>query len=220
MRLGSYTDGRFTAGVTRDIFEQLLQDMQETQSLREDEGWTEMIDYHYTAQRDVKVRTRVSFDSQRMEMHTEHLTKESQQTVVFRRAEEDAMEACRIAWAKETPYPDPPQTCMPTFVRIKQRKTFRDVRHGVTVWSYELSKTWSAGSRSAVEHKQNMSPPTYEVECELIDEDGAYLASHTDEEVGASLLLKSALLLGEGPDAKLDILSKTQGGPEDAAPES
>ena len=58
----------------------------------------------------------------------------------------------RVACALETPVTSPPDVCVPTHVRIKQRRVFRDVRDGAVVWSYELSKTWSASSRSVVEH--------------------------------------------------------------------
>ena len=46
----------------------------------------------------------------------------------------------------------------------------------------------------AVEHLQHMQA-VYEVECELVDAGGAYLASHADDAVAASAL-KAKLLLG------------------------
>ena len=53
-----------------------------------------------------------------------------------------------------------------------------------------------AGSRwpSVLQHLQ---PPVYEVECELVDAGGTYLAARTDEQVAASLALKAQLLLAE-----------------------
>ena len=60
----------------------------------------------------------------------------------------------------------------------------------------ELSKTWSANSRSAVEHAQHMVAPVYEVECELVDENGSYMAANTDVKIARSILMKSQLLLG------------------------
>ena len=99
--------------------------------------------------------------------------------------------------------------CVPSFVRIKQRKTFRDVRDNKTVWIYELSKTWSACSRSAVEHAQHMFPPVYEVECELVDEDGSYSSIHKDSHIAMSVLLKAQLLMGEeGDDVVFNAVSR------------
>lgn len=219
LRLGSYADGRFSAGVPRDVFDQLLADLIDTPELVAQEGWTEMIDYHYTTSRNERVRSRVTFDSQRIDMAKEHVAKHSKGNVIFRRAEDtdgSNHEACRVAWALELPLHNPPSVCVPTHVRIKQRRVFQDVRDGAIVWSYELSKTWSANSRSAVEQLQHLSPPVYEVECELVDANGTYLKTHDDEEVAESLLLKSKVLMGEEQHANVDIVS--QHAPCDARP--
>lgn len=196
MRLGSYADARFAAGVPKSIFDQLEQDLQDA-DLDADEGWTELVDYHYPTARGERVRTRVTFDTQHMELSTEHIIKQVMGSAVLCADGSEEEEACRVAWATETPLEEPPRACVPTHVRIKQRRCFRDVRGGRVVWSYELSKTWSASGRSAVEHLQRVSSPVYEVECELVDEGGAYLAARTDGEVAASLLLKARLLMGD-----------------------
>ena len=86
--------------------------------------------------------------------------------------------------------------CIPSYVRIKQRRRFKDVRQGRVTW-LRVSKTWSASSRSAVEHAQHMVPPVYEVECELVDEGGEYMQDRSDETISKSILMKSQLLLGE-----------------------
>ena len=205
LRLGSYVDGRFCAGVPKDVFDQLEQDMQDAHELTAEDGWSEVVDYFYPTARGERVRTRVTFDTQRMEVGTEHVVKQTSGSAVLQgeqgEDEEGAAQggaACRIAWATETPLAEPaPGTCVPTHVRIKQRRCFRDVRAGKAVWSYELSKTWSAGGRSAVEHLQRVAPPVYEVECELVDEGGAYLVARADADVAASFLLKARLLLGD-----------------------
>ena len=73
--------------------------------------------------------------------------------------------AFRVMTSQELPVVDAlPVVCIPTHVRIKQRRCFEDVRNGVVAWKYEFSKTWSANSRSVVEQLQHMSPPVYEVE--------------------------------------------------------
>ena len=213
LRLGSYDDSRFCAGVPRDVFEQLLAELVDTAELVADEGWTEMVDYHYTTARNERVRSRVTFDSQRMEMDSEHVAKQSKGSVVFQRSdrvEASDQEACRVAWASESPLGAPPAVCVPTHVRIKQRRAFRDVRDGAVVWSYELSKTWSANSRSAVEQLQHLSPPVYEVECELVDEAGTYMATRTDAEVAESLLLKAKMLMGDEMDAVMEVAQSAE----------
>ena len=61
----------------------------------------------------------------------------------------------------------------------------------------QLLATQEYASRTAVEHLQHMTQPTFEVECELVDETGSYLETHTDAAIAKSILLKSHLLLGD-----------------------
>jgi hypothetical protein len=207
LRLGTHGHGgRFSAGVPRESFEHLEADLLDAPGLQVDEGWTELVDYYYTTARGERARTRVTFDSERMELSTEHVSKRARQSVVVRRDGDDAYEACRVACASETPLATPPTVCVPSHVRIQQRRRFRDVRDGKVVWSCEISKTWSASSRSAVEHLQHVAPPVYEVECELVDEGGAYRAAHDPQYVAASLLMKTRGLMGS-PTAELSVVA-------------
>lgn len=214
VRLGSVDEtGRFVAGVTREVFDQLEEELVDTPALQADDGYTEVVDYHYALSRGEQARTRVICDAQAMDMQKTHTIKQSRMSVILRRMDdggEAPSEACRIACASEAPLTDPPGACVPTHVRIKQRRTFRDVRDGDVVWIYELSKTWSAGSRLAVEHQQHVTPPTYEVECELVDLSRAYLDPRTDSDVAASMLLKAQALMGDETDSTEEGLSVVQ----------
>lgn len=198
VRLGSWHDGHFTPGVPRTIFEQLEKDMVASSLTPTSKFPQEFKDHFYTVKRGQQVRTRVGVDTRRMEITTEHVVKKPDGFVTFRRCDggEQTGEVCRVACATEVAEAHPPSTCVPTHVRVKQRRRFEDVRLGKVVWAYELSKVWSGPSSSVVEHLQHTSEPVYEVECELVDEDGAYLANHTDAEVAESILLKAALLMG------------------------
>ena len=201
LRLGSFADGRFAPGVPREVFETLEADMQLLE-LEADPGWTELVDYHYTTGRHQHMRTRVTFDTARIELAREHVAKRACESAVLCR--DGSTEACRVAVSDEPPVAEVPPVCMPTLVRIKQRRCFQDVREGSVVWSYELSKTWSASSRSAAEHLQHHQEPVFEVECELVDAGRKYLAQRDDAQVAASLLLKAKGLLGEESTAELE----------------
>ena len=111
----------------------------------------------------------------------------------------------------EVPVPNPPSSCLPSHVRVQQRRSFRDVRDGKVIWSYELSKTWSGSSRSGVEQKQHVCEPTYEVECELVDEGGAYASATGEERVAASLLAKAKLLMGEDVRCEVEVVEEQVG---------
>lgn len=202
VRLGTYVQSKFYPGVTKEVFEQLERDFTDAQTLTTDNKWVELLDYHYMNQRDEPARTRVIYDTENMGLSTTHISKRNQEHFIYCRSD-DGDESCKISRALEVPLLQPPGTCIPTHVRIKQRKIFQDTRQKNVIWSYELSKTWSANSRSAVEHLQHMSEPRYEVELELIDEDGSYIRDRSDTEIAKSLLMKATMLLGEDPNTPL-----------------
>lgn len=195
VRLGSCTE-HFCPGVTKEVFVQLERDMLADPRLStHDKAWTEIMDYHYLGSDGVPVRTRVIVDSEQMSMSKEHATKRLLCKNMVQRSD-GCDDVARLTLAHECPVVDPPGSCVPTHIRLKQRRTFSDVRDDGVVWRYELSRTWSANTRSAVEHKQHVSEPIYEVECELVDEHGIYLATRSDVEVAQSLMLKLSSLLG------------------------
>ena len=210
VRAGRWVDGSFVPGVSTSDFELLLDDMAAA-SLVGDDKWTEFIDYNYT-HAGKPVRTRVFFDTEAMTTSTEHCSKRKITSSVLKSAN-DAGGAFRMCLSEEKAVKLPPCMCMPNFVRIQQRKTFRDVRDGKTVWKYELSKTWSATSRGAVGHVQHTTPPVLEVECELVDEGGGYLAENDNEYVARSLLMKANLLMGESSEdiASFQLVQDTKG---------
>lgn len=202
VRLGVYTDSKFFSGVSKQVFDQLDRDLQDSPSLGTDNKWSEIVDYHYVTQRDEPARTRVEYNTDHMTLTTTHILKQTQHEVVYRMTEDDD-DAFKINHSTEVPLENAPNMCIPTFVRIKQRKKFEDVRECNLVWSYELSKTWSANSRSAVEHLQLVSEPRYEVELELVDHDGSYSRSLTDTDIALSLMLKATMLMGETSTSSL-----------------
>lgn len=205
-RLGNYVHGKFYPGISKDVFEQLERDLHDAPSLSTDNKWNEIVDFHYVNQRGEPSRTRVEYDTEQMVVRTEHTCKRAQQHCIYGRTE-DGDEACKIALSAEIPSVDPPGSCLPTHVRIKQRKCFLDVRDGDVIWSYELSKTWSGNNRSAVEHAQHVSEPIYEVECELVDRGDRYMDTRTDVDIATSLLMKAKLLLGEEPTTDLELIT-------------
>lgn len=208
-RLGALEDGRFSSGVPRDTFEQLERDMSEV--LVSDRLWNEHVDYFYLNSDGQTIRTRVTFDNRDMKMQTQHVRKEVLRSVLIAR-DDDLSDACRLTCAVEHPVDTPPVSVVINYVRVKQRKRFVDVRDGNEVWVFELSKTWAAGSRDAVEYQQHNVEPRYEVECELVDATGDYLASRTPAEVTESLLMKMKVLLGEDVDGHVSLVAASDRG--------
>lgn len=211
IRLGYMHNGQFCPGVSRDVFHQLESDMSSVHNIVPDKDWVELIDYHYTTATGNNIRTRVEFDAERMEVSTTHITKNVIRTMMITASDNNEDGVCRVALSLEDEMKESPVSiCIPTHVRVKQRKCFHDVRNGRCVWRYELSKTWSAGSRCAVEKLQHESEPVYEVECELVDDEGAYLATRSDGHVAKSITQKVCMFLGERDIADIKIHESRQ----------
>ena len=128
-----------------------------------------------------------------MGMTQTHTHKKNIETLLLRGTGDDVG---RISLNVEEHVSELPVMVLPTHVRIQQRKSFVDERDGDVVWSYDISRIWSAGSRSSVEHLQHVSEAKYEVECELKDAKANYISSLTDCEVAESLMTKMQNLLG------------------------
>ena len=190
LRLGTVdpTTKRFVPGVDEAVFQALERDLSET--LPGDDVFVEVVDYQYDANGQT-TRTRVEFDSDDMKMSVAHVHKKTHAHCVCQSV---GSRAFKIACATERAVLDPPQSCRPTFLRVKQRRRFRQERDGDVVWIYELSRTWSGDSRSAVERSQHLDKPTFEVEIELVDASNAYLSQRSDEAVARSLAAKGELM--------------------------
>ena len=207
IRLGLLTElpeRRFHAGVPKDTYDQIESEMLETASLRADGTYKEMVDYHYADPSGRRIRTRVVFDTDEIDIKKEHVCKQVVMSAIAV-CETDTKECARISLCVENLVTNPPDSCLPNHVRTKQRRCFRRCENEHVTWSYELSRTWSGNSRTSVEHKQNMCEPCYEVECELQDDSGHYLDSHSDMYMAHSLLIKVQALLGLPHNSCVDI---------------
>ena len=194
MRLGQRSD-IFHSGVPRTVFEQIERGLVDSPDLIAEPNYMEIVDYFYTLPRGRNVRTRVQYDSARMYMDTTHVEKRSIQSFVASVSNEPG-DACRIEVCNEIPVQSPPQSTLVNYVRVKQRRVFVDRREHGDVWQYELSRTWSATTRDAVEYNQHNCEPCYEVECELVDTSGTYVREWGDDHISESLHMKMLMLLG------------------------
>jgi hypothetical protein len=201
IRLGKTGPNAFAPGVSKDTFDALERDFLSL-SLSTTDRWEEVVDFFHAHRREGKVRTRVRYDTTDMRIWPEHVAKRTAVSITVAR-HDDPEEGARIAAARERPVHDVEPACLPTHVRIKQRRTFSDVRDGRVTWVYELSKTWSGRTRNAAEYEQVHGEPVYEVECELVDEGGDYLSRTDDSTAALSLLMKASILLGDDPATPL-----------------
>jgi hypothetical protein len=206
IRLGTLTtDERFCAGVGKQFFEQLEQDLLECTTLVAEPGWVEVVDHHYAASDGQEMRTRVTPDTDAIELRRQTIRKRPLQRVRCAVLARLCDEVCRVSLAQEEVVTTPPSIVIETHVRIKQRRCFRDVRDGKTVWSYELSRTWSGAGYEAAEYQQHNTEPTYEVELELVDEGGVYTSARDAGEIARGVEHKVKLLLGQ-PSQDIEVV--------------
>ena len=105
-----------------------------------------------------------------MELAKEHVAKTTCGSVTFVAADGgegggvQGAPGFRVALAGELALDEQqlPAVCTPSLVRIKQRRCFRDVREGLVVWSYELSRSWAAPTQREAEQLHHDAHPTYE----------------------------------------------------------
>jgi hypothetical protein len=204
MRIGTVRDGKFHAGVTKEVYDQIHADLSATATLQTSGIYQEIVDYHYTLAAGENVRTRVTTNTDTMAVECEHVQKCHRQQVVCRDGSE-ASTAVRMSVCDEVPVTNLPEHCLPTHVRIQQRQRFQDVRKNDTVWSYELSKTWSANTSTHAQYLQYTSSPVYEVELELVDRARNYTDALTDGQIADSCALKMRMMLGVDPEHPLHV---------------
>ena len=178
----------FHSGVPRWVFEQLGDLRKHRVSPRF--GLSEIVDYFYTLPNGRQIRTRVHYDSARMELSTEHVDNHLMQSFVAsasgepgtRVASRGSSELSSAVYAHQ----------------LRARETasrFVDRRDDGDVWRYELSRTWSGNTRDAVEYNQHNSNPR-QVECELVDTQGTYMRHLSNAQVAESMHKNMLMLLG------------------------
>ena len=211
IRIGNVVNNSFVPGVTQYLFDELEKDMNECGTLFPEQDFKELVDYYYVNDKGTPIRTRVEYDTQNMKLLTSHIVKTCKAVVDVDIAESteaaEPKSACRIALATEEEI-ESPQVSLLTHVRIKQRKCYTSKCNGFVIWKYELSKTWSASTRDAVEHMQRTMEPRYEVECELIDEKQEYISTHNIDYICDSLIMKIQSLMGWDPQTIIKTIEK------------
>lgn len=200
---------RFSPGVSNDYMHKILQMMGTFPEWYRVDDWVHEQDFIYPNDHGDSVRSRVIFDKHGQSMKVEHVKKRRRQVQDLKNTmhaqEDDGMYRnawdVRISLSTEEPVQieDLPPTIHPSFVRVKNRKSFwyRPSTFEEAVWRFDLTVAWEGETKSEAEQKQRMEPGRFEIECEMVDP-AAYLSaeSHDDLYVATSLLLKIRDLLG------------------------
>ena len=142
---------------------QFLDDTLRGSKWLESSRWSETYAYFYRVGGRA-LRTEVSFDSADMRMN--RCTVEKQRVDMHDENGPGTL-AMRACLSDEVPIPSPPDAVLPYNVRIKQRASHTYRGETCTV-RYDLTRSWSASSRTEVEARQKVVPAQCELELELV----------------------------------------------------
>lgn len=181
-RYGLCDGGKFISGISRQKMDEIIQTMQESPFMVSDHEWQEEEDFFFQID-DIEYRSRVKFDSDSMSIITKTIRKQTLSNITIKSS---TGEDIRISLKKEDPATCVPLAVSPTYVRIKQRKSFKCVSS--SDWSFDFTMSWSGRTKDAAELEQQSSDPVFEVECELKSPRSAL--RHSDEYISLSLLMK------------------------------
>lgn len=157
----------------------------------ESSRWEESHTYSFQVD-GVAMRTETRFCSETMRVISQTVCKNRLQTHDMPVDAHMAIMA-RVSLCEEKPVPSPPDVVLPNFVRIRQRAS-HTYRGSVCTVRYDLTRTWSDGSRTKAEVRQASEAPRCELELELLDASpdavGASGAPATYHAAAESLLAK------------------------------
>lgn len=164
IRIGQYRDGTFTSGVTRSHMDRIVQALNANDAVcptNPNMKWEEVEDFFFTDASSRRLRTRVSFDNDRMCMSSTTIQKQLIDQFIIRTHALDA----RISLAAELAVDNVPHAVKPTFVRIKQ---VRQYNLKTSPFVIDCSAVWSGSKRSHAEKKQSEEDGVFELECEYL----------------------------------------------------
>lgn len=186
--------GKFHSGVPRSDVDRIIAMMKSSAYMTGTE-WKEEQDFFFSdANSRAKCRTRVHYNTDKMEVNTMTVEKKTLSTLTIRVLDEDGARQgvdMRVSLNVELPVLHVPPCVTTDFVRIKQRSRFVTE---CSCWAFDFSIVWSGADKTSAEMAQSTCDPTYEVECELIDA-SKLLAIQEDDRIACSLLLKMCDLL-------------------------
>lgn len=179
-RLGYYK-GNFVTDVGEAFFERVKKLLEESEYVTQ----TDVVEYHdyIYLHNNIKLRTRVIFDTMGMNMLKQTITKQRIRDVTFK--EYGQPELCvRIQLSEENKYiGNLPGVVDTDYVRIVQRYSYT-----VGSWRYDFSRVSQGKTRMEAEENKRLSNFQHEIECELIDND--YINTKSASHIAKSILHK------------------------------
>lgn len=206
-RLGRMCDGRFVPGVSSVWFQTLAVRLERYPGWAHQSQWVEIEDTFFSHDgRDFRQSRTCNAVTCRVDLSTIQKTRGPSRVILTEQlalVQNDILPtdvtALRISQATETECDCQhlPPIVTPTYVRIKQRKTFRlnSQRCSGGGWKFELTRSWAGRNREEAELCQRSSDPVNEVEVEWLPPPDATPGSDEYERLLVSLVEKLCSLL-------------------------
>lgn len=189
VRLGHQTSEGFSPGVNRaalDDIDALLRQSKEFDSTT----WTEELVYHFVDEGREK-RTTVRFSDETFADPNRETVEKTRVRILDAPCRTHTL---RFALSREQPSTSVRRVVQTSRVTIRQRTTHTLRRAGRPYMQYDLSRRWSAATKTEAERKQASGEvPVCDIEIELCDR----TATETPTHIAHSLLLKARDLIAK-----------------------
>ena len=207
-RLGRICGDKFIAGVSSVWFQTLAVRLDRYSGWTEQTQWVEIEDTFFTHDGHEFRQSRVC-DAVNCQVNLFTIEKKQGKNCVIPTPKLSVIQndilptdvgAIRLAQAEEITLDQQqlPSVVTPTYIRIKQRKTFflDSRKHDGAKWKFELTRSWGGKTREEAEIFQNTTEPTNEVEVEWLPSSEAPPLTHDEyKRVLVSLVDKLCSLL-------------------------
>lgn len=198
IRLGSITDnGSFCTDIGETSWTRIMSAMDASSDWTQKYDMIEIVDFFYSYEIDgVPENIRTSRYVKDGKIVCDHQIKKSEKKCTVGVLGTNLLNAFRVAFNTETTVDVGalPEITSTTCVRIKHRKSYQ-----WNNWRYDLTKIWSAPTYAGATRLRDdvkNSHTKYEIEMELVQSEQYFSrASHTDEYIAVSILLKVIGLL-------------------------
>ena len=210
-RFGRWRGQYFESGVSRAFIEKVLELLSSFPQWSTVTEWEETHDYFYHSDQNKTkglIRTTASFQSDdktgagRKTIQTHHIRKHVLSKFDFQfKTHQISLPKFQfdirvnLNFEERVPDQELPSIVNPTSMRIKSRKSFyyksENFPAAAPLWKFDITRSWTAATRSDAEMKQKNGETTFELELECLNPRALMLTpKHNSWYVACSLLMK------------------------------
>lgn len=172
LRLGKVSSGtkRFVVGTDKAFVEFALALFSGCKEWSLVDDWRETHDFFFGADRHATTRRSIEFDTQNSIVQQSSIRKRKVAEMVLENRLHRFDMKMALAAEDSADDDDAAVLAVPTYVRIKQRKSFyyTSSRFHTPTWRFDITLTWGGRTKNEAEKLQLAAEPTYEFELECL----------------------------------------------------